>query len=65
MEMAWKVIGGEEQLGSKTAGAPQGSSVGKESLKTSGYKNLWGFQQWEKLPKLQGSSLERPTGSGM
>ena len=33
------------------------------SLKTYGYKNLWGLWQWEKLPASQESSLERPTGS--
>ena len=30
----------EEQLGNKTDHATQGSSEGKESFKTSGYKNL-------------------------
>ena len=53
----------EEQLGSETDCATQGSSAGKESLKTSCCNNLWGFQQWEKLPASQESSLERPTGS--
>ena len=32
------------------------------SLKTYGYKNLWGLWQWEKLPASQESSLERPQG---
>ena len=35
----------------------------EESFKTSVCKNLWGLQQWEKLPVSQESSLERPTGS--
>ena len=40
-----------------------GSSMGKESLKTSGSKNLWGLWQWEKLQASQESSLERLTGT--
>ena len=56
-------INGEEQLESETDHATQGSSVGKESLKISGCKNLCGLQQWEKLPASQESSLERATGS--
>ena len=40
-----------------------GSPCRKTGLKTSGCKNLWGFQQQEKLPDSQDSSLERPTGS--
>ena len=40
-----------------------GSRAGKESLKTSGCKNLWGLQQQEKLPASQENSLERTTGS--
>ena len=43
----------EEQLGSKTDHTTQGSSVGKASLKTSGYKMLCGLQWWEKLPASQ------------
>ena len=53
----------EEQLGSKTEHVTQGSSVGKESLKTSGCKNLWGLKRQEKLQASQESLLERPTGS--
>ena len=56
-------INQEEQLGSQTDHDAKGSSMGKESLKTYGFKNLWGFQQWEKLSASQESSLERPTGS--
>ena len=53
----------EEQLGSETENATQGSSMGKESLKTSDCKNLLGLWQWENLLASQESSLERPTGS--
>ena len=56
-------INWDEQQGNKTDLATQGSSMGKESLKTSGYKNLWGFQWQEKLSDSQESSLERPMGS--
>ena len=49
--------------GEQTDCATQGSSVGIQSLKTSGYKNLWGLGWQEKLPASQESSLERPTGS--
>ena len=55
-------INQEEQLGSRTYHATQGSRMGKESLKTSGYKNLWALRQQEDLPASQESSLERPTG---
>ena len=51
------------QLGSKEDHAAQGSSEGKESLKTSVYKNLWGLWWQEKLPASQESLSERPTGS--
>ena len=51
-----------EQQASETDRATQGSSVGKESLKTSDWKNLWGLQWWEKLPASQEGSLERPIG---
>ena len=43
-------INQEEQLGSEIDYATQGSCVGKESLKTSGCKNLWVLQQGKKLP---------------
>ena len=56
-------INWEEQLGSETDHATQGSSLGKESLKTPGCKNLWGLRQWEKLPISQERLLERPTAS--
>ena len=56
-------INQEEQLGSETDHATQGSSVGKGSLKTSDCKNLWGLRWPEKLPASQEGSLERPTGS--
>ena len=56
-------INREEQLGSKTDHTTQGSSKGKESLKTCGCKNLWVLYQREKLPASQESSLERSTGS--
>ena len=54
---------GRDWQGSETDHSTQGSSVGKESLKISGSKNLWGLQWWEKLPASQESLLERPTGS--
>ena len=63
------VVGGpgrinqEEQLGSETDHTTQGSSTRKESLKTSGYKDLWGLGWQKKLPASQKSSLERPMGS--
>ena len=52
-----------EELGSEIDCATQGSTTGKESLKSSGCKNLWELQQQEKLPASQESLLERPTGS--
>ena len=55
-------INWEEQLGSKRDHTTQGSSAGKESLKTSDCKNLWGLRWWEKLLASQQSSLETPTG---
>ena len=58
MQINW-----QEQLGSETDHTTQGSNMGKESLKTSGCKNLQGLQKWERLPASQESSLERPTGS--
>ena len=51
------------QLGSKTDHATHVSSAGKQSLKTSGCKNLRGLQRWEKLPVSQESPLEEPKGS--
>ena len=51
----------EEQLGSKADRETQSASMGKQSLKTFGYKNLWGLRWWEILPASQESSLERPT----
>ena len=56
-------INQEEQLGSETDCATQVSTVGKYSLKTYDWKNLWGLRQREKLPALQESSLERSTRS--
>ena len=56
-------INQEEKLGSKTDRAAQGSSVGKESLKTFDCKNLWRVQRQETLSVSQESSLERPTRS--
>ena len=56
-------INRENQLVSETDCTIQGSSAGKESLKTSGCKNLWGLQWQEKLPASQDSLLEIPTGS--
>ena len=56
-------INQEEQLGSKTNHTTQGSSMGKQSLKTSGYKNLWGLWLREKLLVSQESPLEGPMGS--
>ena len=56
-------INQEEQLGSETDHAAQGSSIGKWTLKTSGYKNPWELKRQEKLPASQESSLERPMGS--
>ena len=56
-------INWEEQLGSKTNCATQGSYTGKESLKTSVCKNLWVWQWRERLPASQENSLERSTGS--
>ena len=57
LRMKW-----EEQLGRETDCTTQGSSVGKEDLKTSGCKNLWGLPQWDKLSASPESLLERPTG---
>ena len=34
-----------------------------KSIKTFGFKNLWGLGQWEKLPISQESLLERSMGS--
>ena len=48
-------INQKEQLGSETDHTTQGSGARKESLKISGCKNLWGLQQWEKLPASQES----------
>ena len=56
-------INQEEQQGSKTDCTIQGSSMGKESCKTSGCKNLWGLQWQEKLSASQENPLEGPTGS--
>ena len=56
-------INQEGQLGSETDHTTQGSSVGKESLKTSGCKNLWGLWQEEKLPASQESSFIGETHS--
>ena len=55
-------ISWEEQLGSNTDCATQGSITGKESLKTSGWKNLWGLQLQEKLPVSKESLMKGPTG---
>ena len=55
-------INQEGQLGSKTDCTTQGFSAGKESLKTSGCKNLWGLWSQEKFIASQESPLERPTG---
>ena len=52
-------INQEEQLGSETENATQGSSMGRERLKTSGCTNLWVLQWQEKLPAPQHSLLER------
>ena len=56
-------INWEKQVGRETDHATLGSSMRKESLKISDYKNLWGLRQQEKLPASQESSLERPTWS--
>ena len=56
-------INREEQLGIKTDHATQGPSAGKESLKTSGYKNPRGLQLWEKLPVSHENPLEKPMRS--
>ena len=56
-------ISWEEQLGSETDRVTQFSRVGKQSLKTSGYKIIWGLWLWEKLPVSQENSLEGPTDS--
>ena len=56
-------INWKEQLGSETDHANQGSSEGKESLKSCGCKNLWGLWQQKKLPASQESLLEKPSGS--
>ena len=45
-------------MGNKTDHETQGSRVEKESLKTSGSKNLWGLWWQEKLPASQESLLE-------
>ena len=58
-----KWINWEEKLGSKADRTIQRSSMGKESLKISVCKNLWGWWWWDKLPASQKSLLERPTGS--
>ena len=67
LETKWSYIceriNQEQQLGSKTDHETQGSSLGRQSLKTSGCKILWGLRQWKKLPDSQKSPLERPTES--
>ena len=50
----------KKQLESKADHATQGSSAGKQSPKTYGYKNLWGLWKREKLPVLQETSVEGP-----
>ena len=52
-----------EQLGSETDHTTQGSGTEKESLKTSGCKNLWGVAAVGETPALQESPSETPTGS--
>ena len=52
----------EEQVGSDTHYATQSSGTGKQSLKTSSSKNLWGLQGWEKLPVSQESFWRDPQG---
>ena len=56
-------INPEEQVENETDRRTQGSSMGKESFKTSGCKNLCGLHQQEKLRASQEHSLERPTES--
>ena len=68
-EMAAHRLGGpifacrDEQLGSETDCATQGSNMGKGSFKISDCKTLWRLRQQEKLPVSQESLLERHTGS--
>ena len=52
-----------EQLGSETDQATQGTSTGKQSLKTTDLRNLWGLRWGKKLTASWEKSLERPTGS--
>ena len=54
---------GRDWQGSETDHSTQGSSVGKESLKTSNCKNLWWLWWHRELPASQKNPLERPTGS--
>ena len=56
-------INWEEQLGSETDQATQGTSTGKQSLKTTDLRNLWGLRWGKKLTASWEKSLERPTGS--
>ena len=56
-------INWEEQLESEADHETQGSSARKESLKTSGCKNLWEVVAVGKLPVSLGSPVEEPTGS--
>ena len=65
-QLDWVVphlVSQKEQLWRETDHATQGSSRWKESLKTSGCKNMWGLWQQEKLPVSQESLLEVPMGS--
>ena len=51
-------INWEEQLGSEAHLTAQDSSVGKESLKTSGCENQWGGVLVGETPRLTGELIE-------
>ena len=55
-------ISQEEQLGSETNHTTQGSSAGKESLKTSGCKNPMGIETLGETPSLICKSVEEVHG---
>ena len=47
-------INWEEQQGNKTDHTTQGSSMGKKTFKTSGWKNLWELAVVGEIPSLTG-----------
>ena len=49
-------------MGSEIDYATHGSIMGKENLKTSGWKNLWGFWWQDELPASQRVHWRDPQG---